>query len=140
MKVNSLTEKRHHGKECPKHPELKGLRLTANRRCIQCSRDKRQANRKPLEERRKIKQDWDFMRLYGISRADFAVLLASQRGKCQICQTEPKRPVLDHCHTTNKIRGVLCAQCNSVLGMAHDNKAVLRRAAAYLDWYENLVA
>jgi hypothetical protein len=62
---------------------------------------------------------------------------------CVICQTKfyeqivkerkPKRPVVDHCHSTGVIRGILCSNCNAILGIALDNPEILRRAANYLD-------
>lgn len=35
---------------------------------------------------------------------------------CGICGRTDKRRCIDHCHTTNNIRGVLCISCNSMLG------------------------
>lgn len=43
-----------------------------------------------------------------------------------------RRPNIDHCHKTGKIRGVLCGYCNNILGRAHDNIEVLQRAIDYL--------
>lgn len=56
--------------------------------------------------------------------------------KCQICQTpftENTRFIhLDHCHTTNEIRGVLCHNCNIGLGCFKDNPDFLKGAIEYL--------
>lgn len=55
---------------------------------------------------------------------------------CDICQAEPKahkRHSIDHCHTTGKIRGLLCDECNSGLGMFKDNVELLKLAKAYLN-------
>lgn len=40
---------------------------------------------------------------------------------------------IDHCHDTGKVRGLLCRQCNLVLGNSRDNPLVLRALADYLD-------
>lgn len=60
--------------------------------------------------------------------------LISQECHCAICGgTESKdRLCLDHCHTTNKMRGLLCKHCNFILGLAKDNPDILQRAAEYL--------
>jgi hypothetical protein len=50
---------------------------------------------------------------------------------CAICLKENDLNI-DHCHTTGKIRGVLCTRCNTVLGMIKDNTDLLYRAAEYL--------
>jgi hypothetical protein len=39
----------------------------------------------------------------------------------------------DHCHTTGKVRGILCQRCNLILGHARDRIAVLKAAIAYLE-------
>lgn len=58
---------------------------------------------------------------HGITLEQYTVLQIAQEGRCAICQTrEPggrsKALCVDHCHTTKKIRGLLCHACNSGLG------------------------
>lgn len=59
-------------------------------------------------------------------------------GRCDTCgktQEEfggKKGLHIDHCHTTMKFRGLLCNQCNSILGFAYDDPRVLEAGAAYL--------
>lgn len=75
---------------------------------------------------------------YGISPAEFQALLASQGGKCGVCQTpEPRGKStwhVDHDHTTGIVRGILCITCNIALGMMHDDAARCRAAADYLEF------
>jgi hypothetical protein len=40
---------------------------------------------------------------------------------------------VDHCHATQRARGLLCASCNAMIGQARDSATVLRAAADYLD-------
>jgi len=57
------------------------------------------------------------------------------RRVCDICGDEPpidKRNPIDHCHTTGKIRGLLCWNCNKGLGAFRDNKQLLQKAINYL--------
>lgn len=75
---------------------------------------------------------------YNLTLAEFDALLESQNGGCAICgysdRSVPKYfPIVDHCHTTGKIRGLLCANCNHALGKFKDNPATLRHAAEYLE-------
>lgn len=51
---------------------------------------------------------------------------------CALCGTGDNL-VVDHCHQARKIRDVLCATCNGGLGMFHDDPALLRAAADYLE-------
>lgn len=53
---------------------------------------------------------------YGITVEDVNSMIASQNGVCPIClKREPT--CVDHCHTTNRIRGMLCSRCNSAIGI-----------------------
>lgn len=77
------------------------------------------------------------LRRYGMTREKVESLVESQNGKCAICLTEfstldPKNRHVDHDHFTGAIRGVLCADCNHLLGIAEDDTRRLESAIAYL--------
>ena len=83
-----------------------------------------------------------FKRKYGLTEAERAALIASQRGVCCICLSAPAVHV-DHCHKTGRVRGVLCFNCNSAIGLLRDDPETLNRAADYLEgnaWKPTLVA
>lgn len=68
---------------------------------------------------------------YGIDEEVFTFLSEKQEHKCKICQNE--RPlVIDHCHLTGQIRGLLCRQCNSGIGLLQDDLSILERSVLYL--------
>lgn len=88
------------------------------------------------ERRRRLKR-------YGLTPQDYETMLKAQDGKCAICRELPSdrrtvngRPYVqldvDHCHATQKVRGLLCYNCNAILGQARDSVAVLTAAIAYL--------
>lgn len=68
---------------------------------------------------------------YRLRPADYEVLLQSQNGLCAICGTPPSRPVVDHCHETGRVRGILCHPCNIALPFA-EKRDWLDRAHRYL--------
>lgn len=70
--------------------------------------------------------------IYGLKPEDFDALAAQQGYRCAICQEKPDELVVDHDHDTNKVRGLLCHQCNMALGKFRDNIHVLRSAVAYM--------
>ncbi len=75
---------------------------------------------------------------YGITEIDYTRMLTEQDGKCAICSTSAptgrwKVFAVDHCHTTNTIRGLLCNECNRGMGLMKDDASRLRMAAEYLD-------
>lgn len=71
---------------------------------------------------------------------------ADQNGVCAICKEPETIPVargtgtrslaVDHNHTTSKVRGLLCANCNRALGMFKDSKQLLTNAIKYLGDYD----
>lgn len=73
-------------------------------------------------------------RRYGIEPEQYESLLVKQAGVCAICGTKPngKTLAVDHCHKTQKIRGLLCLNCNSLLGHCKDDPSRLLKAIHYL--------
>lgn len=75
--------------------------------------------------------------IYGLTKEDFFDLLEKQNIKCALCEDSFKslnqnHLHIDHCHETNKIRGLLCMKCNVGLGMLGDNEEGLTKALAYV--------
>ena len=78
------------------------------------------------------------IRKYGITLDDYNLMLENQEHRCKICgSTDPAdrsgRLVVDHCHTTTRVRGLLCHKCNSALGLFKDDRAIIRSALNYLN-------
>jgi hypothetical protein len=75
--------------------------------------------------------------MYGISLIDYENMFAYQNGKCKICKIDSSKLtkilVIDHCHKTGRVRGLLCDRCNVGLGSFKDDSMLLRSAASYLD-------
>lgn len=74
---------------------------------------------------------------YGITMEDYDSMLEAQGGVCKICCDIPtgrfKYLCVDHCHSTGKVRGLLCHNCNKALGMIKDDISRLRRMLSYLE-------
>ena len=74
--------------------------------------------------------------LYGVTPERFAEILESQNGACALCLCpEPNGKGawhVDHCHETGVVRGLLCNNCNLMLGYSRDNPNTHRRAVEYL--------
>ncbi len=69
---------------------------------------------------------------YGITDDEYKERIAQQDNKCAIC--ELRTPIsVDHCHVTNRIRGILCRQCNTGIGQLNDSPDLLRKAIKYLE-------
>ena len=78
-------------------------------------------------------------RRYGLEYNDWLDLLKKQYNKCEICNrefTEELSPVVDHCHKTENVRGLLCNSCNRGIGYLQDNYDIINSAANYLYKYK----
>ena len=80
--------------------------------------------------------DARLFREFGIRQSDYDLMLVSQKHSCAICSkhiSEEKRAFhVDHCHTTGKVRGLLCSNCNRALGYFKDSTHNLQQAITYL--------
>ena len=72
-------------------------------------------------------------RNYDMTPEDYANRLAFQDGRCAICREPMVRPNVDHDHETGIVRGILCSECNSAIGLMKDDPQRLTAAAEYLD-------
>lgn len=69
---------------------------------------------------------------YGITLVDYNEMLLKQNCRCKICDTESSGLVVDHCHSSGDVRGLLCKNCNVGLGYFKDNPERIEKAAQYL--------
>lgn len=84
----------------------------------------------------------DLKKKFGLSLDVYYEMLESQNHVCAICKRPenavdyrtglPRALAVDHCHETNKVRGLLCTQCNRGLGKFNDNVEYLQSAITYL--------
>lgn len=68
---------------------------------------------------------------YGVTPENYSRLLVLQNGRCAICRNKAKL-YIDHCHSTGKIRGLLCSMCNLGLGHFKDSPDIMNTAIEYL--------
>lgn len=91
--------------------------------------------------RREYKRRQRTLAGYGLTEAQYRALLIAQEGKCAICCTATitdsirGRLSIDHNHTTNKVRGLLCGLCNKAIGLLRDDPATAQKVVAYLQRY-----
>lgn len=74
---------------------------------------------------------------FGITLEVYNNMLAKQQGVCWICNKPEtskrnKHLAVDHCHKTNKIRGLLCSMCNTGIESFRDNPCFIGNAIIYL--------
>ncbi len=108
--------------------------------CKQCKKEIRVAKHKSMTEEAVKAQNKNYWlkSSYGISLNEFNAMLSRQNHKCAICgcdeiETHSKKLYVDHCHTTKKVRDLLCHSCNIAIGNFKDSTENLKKAIAYLD-------
>lgn len=83
------------------------------------------------------------LRKYSISEYEYSLLLLAQDEKCAVCKSpngnrKGGRLVVDHCHETGHVRGLLCHSCNRGIGMLRDSAEILKAALKYLEETQNV--
>ena len=119
-----------------RHPNTKDKR---NPRCKACKNEQQrqfyQENREQLLPRFKAYRRLNWRRSqYGISNDEFAAMVAAQNGECLFGHAVPEteKLVVDHSHSTGKVRGILCSSCNLAIGHFREDISRLEAAIAYL--------
>jgi rubrerythrin len=111
--------------------------------CKPCQREygnNYQRTNESYREKQKVKRRVRTIEHYGITREDYENLLEKQQYRCAICNTdEPggkhNRFHIDHCHDTDKVRGLLCHHCNTAIGLLKHSIGNLTSAIDYLNEY-----
>jgi hypothetical protein len=92
----------------------------------------------PNPERFKTRKNHYYKRNFGISVSDFERMVREQDSRCAICDKQEKdgrNLAVDHCHKTNKVRALLCGQCNMLLGRIENNPKLIKKMMIYLKLY-----
>lgn len=80
---------------------------------------------------------YNLKRKFNLTEEAYNDMLKEQGGCCAICNTlqcaTGYRFAVDHCHTSGKIRGLLCQACNTAIGKLKDDVFLLKKAIAYLE-------
>ena len=109
--------------------------------CISCQKHKQKNYWESRTPKKRLEQHLKYK--YGVSHSEFMDKWEIQKGCCSICddklpdlmayENRKRGYAIDNNHETGKFRGILCLNCNSLLGMAKDSSEVLKRAIQYLE-------
>lgn len=82
-----------------------------------------------------------YQREYGLTEEQRKTMLDDANHNCEICGSEgflmngqrhKAKLVIDHCHSSGDVRGILCHNCNRALGLLQDSLENLEQAIQYL--------
>lgn len=92
-------------------------------------------------------RNWAMKRQFGITLEQYEQMLKDQDGLCAICfqpesrksnrSHKPKNLAIDHCHEIGTVRGLLCQDCNTGIGLFKDSPFLMIKAAKYLEKVES---
>ena len=109
-----------------------GLARGECKTCTRIRTSRYQTGNKEFNRRRHLRRE------YGITPERYDAEFIKQNGLCAMCGLPPddtdlqKNLVVDHDHKTGEFRGLVHGRCNSLLGYAQENPAILRAALEYL--------
>lgn len=133
-KIRAAARERARGVPAKRVADMTPEQIASRRAGVKASNIKRRENGKQRDSHLRAK--------YGITLVDQQNILARQDGRCAICRTTEwggmyGTPVIDHCHTTGRVRGILCQWCNVGLGKFDDSPHLLDAANRYLSGLPN---
>jgi len=105
-------------------------RLIYNKQCVECKRISDRNSNLKAGKKYRVKTE------YGLTFDQIDSMNIAQGNACAICKDpfpSNYKIQIDHSHDTGKVRGLLCINCNWLLGKARDNPELLREAANYLE-------
>lgn len=88
---------------------------------------------------------------YGIDLQEYTRMYEEQGKKCTVCcdelvhgldcmsKSDPnwiRRAIVDHCHTTGKVRDLICTRCNTALGLLREDIKIFKGAIKYIKKHE----
>jgi Recombination endonuclease VII len=120
-------------------------------KCKECIKEKRQKRKehdkaywkkyanKNVEKLKQRDRKYSLKRKFNMTIEEYNTLLKTQNNQCAIvgCKKQRssngKRLAVDHCHKTGKIRGLLCNECNTSLGLLRENTEIILGLIHYLN-------
>lgn len=89
---------------------------------------------------REYNKEYCLKKTFGITLKEYNNLFTKQDGCCAICKEHQSNFTIalavDHNHTTQEVRGLLCSKCNMSLGLLNENITLLQAAIDYLTEYK----
>lgn len=72
-------------------------------------------------------------RKYQLTPEEVTAMVDAQGGRCLLCGSDRRVLVVDHCHVSGRVRGMLCRSCNTIVGQVELTPGLLDAIGAYLD-------
>lgn len=114
--------------------------VKGERKCIDCGTSQ---NFRTTSRCATCDSHYKRLRTYGLTKQQYEKMVSAQENKCIICKRHEsecirrerkvfKGLVIDHCHKTGKVRGLLCIRCNVAIGYIEQEEDRIEKMIAYL--------
>ena len=114
-------------KRCNRCNELKDINEFYKNRCT------KDGYRSVCKECEKLTDAVRYFNRCFLTYEEYCRVKEHQHNKCAICNKEAKRFDIDHDHKSGKVRGLLCRNCNTAIGMFHENTEFMKKSIDYLN-------
>tara|TARA_R110002167_G_scaffold75032_1_gene209815 strand:+ start:452 stop:862 length:411 start_codon:yes stop_codon:yes gene_type:complete len=84
-----------------------------------------------LNNKDKVKEN-QLKKRYNLTLDQYNKMLSDQNNSCKVCNIKMTKPNVDHCHTTFKVRGLLCNGCNTSLGLLKEDTKIMQKLIEYI--------
>jgi hypothetical protein len=113
-----------------------------HKRCKSCYSETYRDKRPSYSEKKDYMLKYTYGKDFGLEQ--YENILQEQNEVCAIClnpntngRKDSNSLYVDHNHSTGKVRGLLCSNCNRMLGLVGDNISTLQSAVLYLKKHKN---
>ena len=77
-------------------------------------------------------REYQLKRDYNLTLDQYNKMLSDQNNCCKVCDIKMISPHVDHCHTTGKVRALLCNNCNTGLGKLKEDTKIMQKLIEYV--------
>jgi hypothetical protein len=105
----------------------------------QCKKCRAEKNRQHYKDNKEYYRNKRYLYDFGITAQEVDKMKEDRNHLCDICKNTHTKLVVDHCHDTGKIRGILCDDCNVGIGRLKDDADLVMSAYVYLTNLEDII-
>ena len=87
---------------------------------------------KNKDKAKKYQKEYNLKTKYNLTPDQYNKMLSDQNNCCKVCDIKMISPHVDHCHTTGKVRALLCNNCNTGLGKLKEDTKIMQKLIEYV--------
>lgn len=117
---------------CPQGHDKRIVGFDKAGMCKLCHKQRQKKHRATAAKKLSDRDYW-LQRKYGITLADYDEKVRQQQGACSICLRTDQQLWVDHNHSTDEVRELLCRECNFAFGLVREDVETMKRMIEYAE-------